>query len=100
MKKLRVTARVYDTTTFEYVQRHAEIPIPDEVVEILNNAKRDENGSTIHAFGHGDKDHKEFLKSLKTPLRNTKRYHIDPQLALIDVDENGNKTIVGGWMGM
>lgn len=98
MKKLRVTARVYDTTTMEFVQRHAEIPIPDEVVELL--VFSNENGSTINAFGHGDKDQKEFLKSLKTPLRNTKRYHIDPQLSLIDVDENGNETIVGGWMGM
>lgn len=101
MKKLRVTARVYDNTAMEYVQRHAEIPVPDEVVEILNKCRKDENGCcAIKGHGHGDDKSKDFLRTLKTPLRSTKRYHIDPQLALIDVDENGEETIVGGWCNM
>lgn len=101
MKKLRVTAKVYDRTKFEYVARHAEIPISDELAQAIVEAihPKDAKCCVIKAWGHGDKDGK--MPRLSTPLRNESRYFIDPQLLLIDEDEETNEgTIVGGWSGM
>lgn len=97
MKKLRVNAKVYDTTTMEYVQRWAEIEISDEIATAINQARSKDGICSIHASGHGDS--KDSL-SLSTPLRNQQRFRIDPQLIIIDNDENGEEVIVGGWQGM
>lgn len=100
MKKLRVVAKVFDTTKMEFVQRYAELQVSEEVIKGIQDAI-DPAGSTccpIKAGGHGDSDSSLHME---TPLRNQKRFHIDPILQLIDVDdETGEEKFVGGWSGM
>lgn len=100
MKKLRVLAKVYDTNSMEFVQRYAEIPVSDEIILGLQKSINPEglSHSPIHAVGHGDSENALCLKS---PLRNQRRFHVDPQLILIDVDEvTGVENVIGGWQGM
>ena len=100
MKKLRVLAKVYDTTKMEYVQRYAEIPVSDELVKSLQEAIHPAGlgHSPIHAAGHGDS---QSSLHMETPLRNQRRFRLAPQLMLLDVDEaTGEETVIGGWQGM
>lgn len=105
MKVLRVVARVYDTKTREYVQRGVELPVSEEVVKGIQDAIHPEGAtsSPLRTFGHGstryDKRYCEDVVS--TPLRDQRRYLIDPQLLLFDLnEETGEYTENGGWSGM
>lgn len=100
MKKLRTIAKVYDTTKMEYVQRYTEVSVSDEVVKGIQDAINPEGATCcpIRSGGHGTSG---TSLSLNTPLRNQKRFHLDAQLQLIDVnEETGEETIIGGWSGM
>lgn len=101
MKKLRVIAKVYDTKTAEYVQRYVELPVSDAAITELQNAihPKDAHCSPLRAYGHGNSDSN--LPSLSTPLRNEKRFALDAQLMLIDVDDTtGEETCCGGFRGI
>lgn len=99
MKKLRITATVYDTKVGEYVQRHAELPISDEVVHGIYDAMKGDGGPCpIRGFGFGDGSYdKRYCEEVSsTPLKDHRRFRIDPQLHIIDEDGN----VCGGWAGM
>lgn len=98
MKKLRFEAKVYDTKTGEYVQRWTELEISNEVAEGFQKAQRANGVCNVCAGGHGDDRSKNLPQS--TPLRDQRRYFISPDVLLIDVNENGEETIIGGWQNM
>jgi hypothetical protein len=95
MKTLRVTARVYDLETREYVQRHVECPISDEVADGLCKAINGQPTSPLKAYGHGSNKDEDL--GLDTPLADQKAFCIDPRLTIID---NATDEIVGGWSNM
>ena len=104
MKVLRIVARVYDTKTHEYVQRGVELPVSEEVVKGIQDAMNArEEGSPLKPFGHGSTRHeRRYCEDVSsTPLRDQRRFFIDPQLQLFDVnEETGEYTENGGWTGM
>lgn len=105
MKVLRVVAKVYDAKTHEFVQRGVELPVSEEVVKGIQNAMNPEGqvGSPLRPFGHGSNRHEKRYcdEVVSTPLRDQKRFFIDPQLLLFDVnEETGEYTDNGGWTGM
>lgn len=98
MKKIRFVAKVYDTKTGEYVQRWAELEVPSEVAEGIQKAQRANGVCNVRAGGHGDDRSKHLPQS--TPLRDQRRYFISPDVLLLDIDDNGEETIIGGWQNM
>ena len=94
MKQLRVTAKVYDLETREYVQRITEVAIPDEVAAGLIKAINGQPTSPVRAYGHGDtRDELD----LDTVLADQSAFRIDAQLAIIDTDED---RIIGGYANL
>lgn len=93
MKKLVTVARVYDTTTMEYVQKTCSYPISDALAEAIAR-ELDFGNKHIKTEGHGANDSKERLP-YKTPLASQKRFYIDPQFHV--ADEEGN--YLCGWQG-
>lgn len=97
MKKLRVTAKVYDRTTMEYVQKIVTHTISDELAALIQKEFRESDGSAfeVHGFGSGESGDGK-IPGLRTPLCSQKRFAIDPQFHVID--EEGE--IIAGWMGI
>lgn len=97
MKKIRVTARVYDKTTHEYVQSYVTREISDEFAEAIKKefACQHDAGMKYESFGHGRNGNKERLP-FNTPLASQRRYWIDPMFHLLDDD--GNE--IAGWRGI
>lgn len=104
MKLLRITARVYDGKAMEYVQRINEVPITDEIAKALQDAIWNDrsNGCPIHGYGHGDTRYdKRYCEGVSsTPLRDQRRFQIDPIIQLIEVDEQKGEKVIGGWSGI
>lgn len=97
MKKLRVLAVVFDMNTQEYVQRINEMPISKETAELLCKDQRAGQVCPIRGYGHGDSRTK---LPHSTPLANQKRFHVEPQVEIVEVADDGTETIIGGWRGM
>lgn len=95
MMKIITTARVYDRKTGEYIQREVECPISDELGLALR--KEINGGGRCKAIGRGHGDDDSNL-DLSTPLRDQERFHVDPALHIVHVDEKGNETSIGGWV--
>jgi hypothetical protein len=85
MKKLRLTAAIYDNVAMEYVTHSTELELPDNVADMLASAIS-KHISSAKTFGHGDGNMKKLV--FHTPLRDEKRYKI--YNALYILDENGN----------
>lgn len=104
MKKIRVKTVVYDHTTMEFVARWTEREISDQLAEaILKEFSESTTPITSQGYGMADSQ----ASSLRTLLRNEKRYQMDCQFAVIDTDEPDeedglygyNKQTVCGWRG-
>ena len=97
MNKIRTIARIYDRKTGEYIQRIVECPISDELAKALAKEINGPDHKEIRGKGHGDDDS---ILVLSTPLRNQERFHADPVLEIISIDDNGNEATIGGWRFM
>ena len=96
MKKIRVVAKVYDTTTHEYVRKYVTKTISDELAAMIQKELSETGGEGFSTGGHGcGENPKARLSGLSTPLASQKRFHLDPQFQLLD----DNNNIISGWMG-
>lgn len=96
MKKIRVIAKVYDTTTKEWVQTIVTKTISDELAEMMQKEFRDSDGTSYETKGHGRGEEKGKIQGLRTPLCSQKRFFIEPMFHVID---DGEKEICG-WRGL
>lgn len=97
MKKIRVTAMVYDRTTREYVRKYVTHTISDELAAMIKKELYDSDGSAFSTGGHGCGDNPGArIQCLSTPLASQKRYWIEPQFHVIDEDDN----VLAGWRGL
>ena len=95
MKKIRVTARIYDRTTREYVQKMVSHTISDQLASMIQKELYEADGSAfeVHGFGAGTDNRK--IPGLRTPLCSQKRFFIEPMFHIID--EEGKE--IAGWRG-
>ena len=95
MKKIRVTAKVYDQTTHEYVRKYVTHAISDELAEMIRKEFAELDGSAfeVHGFGTGSNNRK--IPEIKSPLCSQKRFWIEPMFHVID--EEGKE--IAGWRG-
>ena len=95
MKKIKVTAKVYDQTTHEYVRKYVTHTISDELASMIQKEFAEADGSAfeVHGFGAGTDNMK--IPGLRTPLCSQKRFFIEPMFHVID--EEGKE--IAGWRG-
>lgn len=95
MKKIKVTAKIYDCTTQEYVRKIVTHTISDELAEMILKefSESDYSGYEVRGFGAGTDNRK--IPGLRTPLCSQKRFFIEPMFHV--VDENDNEMC--GWKG-
>lgn len=97
MKKLRVTAKVYDLTAREYVLKYVSHTISDELAAMIQKEFAETGGEGFSIGGHGCGENPNArLSGLSTPLASQKRFFIEPQFHVID--ENNNE--IAGWRGL
>ncbi len=95
MKKIRVTAKIYDRTTQEYVRKIVTHTISDELAEMLQKELYEADGSAFEVKGFGAGTDNRKIPGLRTPLCSQKRFFIEPMFHV--VDENNNEMC--GWRG-
>lgn len=95
MKKIRVTAKVYDQTTHEYVRKCATHTISDELASMIQKEFQESDGSALEVYGFGAGVDNKKIPGLRTPLCSQKRFFIEPMFHVID--EDGNE--IAGWRG-
>lgn len=95
MKKIRITAKVYDRTTQEYVRKYVTHTISDELASLIKKELTDSDFGAIevHGFGTGTDNRK--IPGVRTPLCSQKRFFIEPMFHVID--EEGIE--IAGWRG-
>ncbi len=95
MKKLILKVRVLDRIT----QEEVEVVIQREISESLANALITEIGDGDKEYwkqersGHGDDDW--YISDMTSPLRDQERFHINPQLHVVEKDANGDIVLCG-----
>lgn len=96
MKKIRVIAKVYDTTTCEWVQTIVTKTISDELAEMLQKEFRESDGTSYETKGHGRGEDRGKIPGLRTPLCSQKRFWIEPMFHVVDEDDKE----YCGWRGL
>ncbi len=95
MKKIRLIVKVLDRRTGEEVS----VRVKREISESLANALISELGDADIEYwkqersGHGDSDSN--IQGMKSPLKDQERFHINPQLHVIEQDSKGDIILCG-----
>ena len=95
MKKLRLKVRVLDRITGEEVS----VQVTREISESLANALISEIGDADKEYwkqersGHGDVD--SDIPGMESPLKDQERFHINPQLHIVEQEADGDIELCG-----
>lgn len=95
MKKLRLKVRVLDRITGEEIS----VQVTREISESLANALISEIGDADKEYwkqersGHGDDD--SDIQGMKSPLKDQERFHINPQLHIVEQEAEGDIELCG-----
>ncbi len=95
MKKIRLKVRVLDRHTGEEVF----VQVTREISESLANALASELGDADIEYwkqersGYGDDDSN--IQGMKSPLKDQERFHINPQLHVIEQDSDEDIALCG-----
>ena len=95
MKKILLKVRVLDRITHEEV----EVVVQREISDTLANALIAEIGDGDKEYwkqersGHGDDDSN--ISDMTSPLRDQERFHINPQIHVIEQDSTGDIVLCG-----
>lgn len=95
MKQIRLKVRVLDRITGEEVS----VQVTREISENLALALISELGDADKEYwkqvrsGHGDDDSN--ISCMKSPLKDQERFHINPQLHLVEQEADGDKVLCG-----